>query len=187
MKRYLIILPSTGLGLLALIWLYFRPFPYQAQLTYPAMLLLAALLIVGLLGTAQLLEKFLPSFRYASKLLERSLAQFKISLPLAFGLAALSSVAEELFFRAALMPLVGVWAQAIIFGLMHPAPKKAWSYTVFSGCAGLAFGFATLYSGSLLPAIVAHFFINLQGFLELRAVQRKRSPTGVPLNKPRKD
>ncbi|MCA9839762.1 MAG: CPBP family intramembrane metalloprotease [Trueperaceae bacterium] len=174
MRRYIIFLPSALLGLIAGIWLYFKPFPYEQQGNGLVLLLVAGALVGGLLGTAHLLEKYVPSFSYASKLLERSLAQFKISYLLAFSLAAISALAEELFFRAVLMPLIGVWAQAILFGLMHPAPKKAWAYTVFTGCAGLAFGYATLLTGSLVPAIAAHFFINLQGFLELKRLQLKR-------------
>ena len=167
-RRYIVFLPSIGFGLASIIWLSFRPFPYERQVGLAGITLLTVLLIGGLLGGAWLLEKTLPSFRQASKLLERALGQFNITLPLAFGLAVLSSVAEELFFRGALLPLIGVWGQALLFALMHPAPRKAWSYTVFTGVAGLAFGYATLYSGSLLPAIFAHFVINLQGFLELR-------------------
>lgn len=180
MKRYLIFLPSTALGLIALIWLYFRPIPYSPKIGFFGMLMVAALVIGGLLGSAHLLEKYLASFRHASKLLERSLGHFKISLVFAFGLAALSAISEELFFRGALMPIVTVWGQAILFGLMHPAPKKAWSYTVFTAFAGLVFGFATLYSGSLIPGIVAHFIINLQGFLEIRALQKKRTRITFP-------
>lgn len=174
LQRYLIFLPSIGLGVIAAIWLSFRPFPYESSVGVLGMIVMAALLVAVLLGGAWLLEKTLPSFRQASKLLERALNSFTITLPLAFTLAALSAVSEELLFRAALMPLIGVWGQALIFALMHPAPKNAWSYTVFTGIAGLAFGYATLYSGSLIPAIVAHFIINFQGFLDLRNKAQKR-------------
>ena len=93
---------------------------------------------------------------------------------LAFGLAAATSLSEELFFRGALLPLVGVWGQALLFGLLHPAPLKGWSYTAYTFIAGLAFGYATLLTGSLWAALLAHFVINLQGFLEVRRLQRKR-------------
>jgi membrane protease YdiL (CAAX protease family) len=174
LRNYLIFLPSTVFGLLGAVWLWFHPLPYEKRFGLVGMLVLASFLVALLLGSAWLLERTLPSFRNASKLLERALGNFHISLPFAFALAALSSVAEELFFRGALMPLINVWGQALVFGLLHPAPRKAWSYTVFTGVAGLIFGLATLYSGSLLPAIVAHFVINLQGFLELRQKNKKR-------------
>ena len=169
MRRYLIFLPSLGLGLLGSIWLYFRPFPYAAKFNLWILLLIAVILGLLLIGGAYLLERFVPSFRYASRMLERTLKQFRITLSFAFLLAALSSLAEEVFFRGALLPLIGIWGQALLFGLMHPAPRKAWVYTFYTFIAGLVFGYATLLTGSLIPSIVAHFVINLQGFLEIRS------------------
>ena len=69
----------------------------------------------------------------------------------------------------------GVWGQALIFGAMHPAPLKGWSYTAYTFLAGLAFGYATLLTGNLWAAMIAHFCVNLQGFLEVRRLQRKRT------------
>lgn len=135
------------------------------------LILTAVALVILLLGAAWLLEKTLASFRYASSLLEQALSRFHITLPFALALAALSAVSEELFFRGALLPILGVWGQAILFGLMHPMPRRALIYTVFTAAAGLCFGYATLLTGSLYPAIAAHFVINLQGFLELRKKQ----------------
>jgi uncharacterized protein len=172
-RRYLIFLPSLGLGVLGAIWLYFRPFPYELKTSWLGLLLTAIALVALLLGTAWLLEKTLPSFKYASSLLEQALSRFAITLPFAFALAALSSLAEEIFFRGALMPLIGVWGQALVFGLLHPMPRRAWLYTAFTFIAGLCFGYATLLTGSLIPAIAAHFVINLQGFLEIRRKQKK--------------
>jgi membrane protease YdiL (CAAX protease family) len=132
-------------------------------------------LVILLLAAAWILEKTVPSFRYASSLLEQALSHFKITLPFALALAALSSISEELFFRGALMPVLGVWGQAFLFGLMHPMPRRAWIYMGFTFAAGVCFGYATLLTGSLYPAIAAHFAINLQGFLELRKKQLQKS------------
>jgi uncharacterized protein len=174
-RRYLIFLPSIALGVIGAVWLFFRPFPYELKISLLGLLLTAVALVVGLLGAAWLLEKTLPSFRYASRLLEQALSRFKITLPFAFALAALSSVSEELFFRGVLMPLLGVWGQALVFGLLHPMPRRALIYTAFTFIAGVCFGYATLLTGSLYPAIAAHFVINLQGFLELRQKQVRKS------------
>lgn len=173
-RRYLIFAPSLGLGLLGALWLTFRPLQLERRADVPTSLLVAALLAGGLLGGAWLLERLLPSFRFASKLMERALSRFPLSLSLAIGLAAATSISEEIFFRGALLPLLGVWGQALLFGLMHPTPLKGWSYTVYTFVAGLCFGFATLYTGSLWAAMLAHFVINLQGFLEVRHLQEAR-------------
>jgi uncharacterized protein len=175
-RRYIIFLPSLGLGLLGAIWLFFHSFSYELKTSLLELALTAVALVVGLLGAAWMLEKTLPSFRYASSLLEQALSRFHITLPFAFALAVLSSISEEIFFRGALMSLLGVWGQAIVFGLFHPMPRRAWVYTAFTFVAGVCFGYATLWTGSLVPAILAHFVINLQGFLELRNKQLQKSP-----------
>lgn len=167
--------PSIALGVVGAVWLFFRPFPYELKTSLLGLVLTAVALVILLLGAAWILEKTVPSFRYASSLLEQALSRFRITLPFAFALAALSAVSEELFFRGALMPLLGLWGQAILFGLMHPMPRRAFIYTAFTFVAGLCFGYATLLTGSLYPAIAAHFLINLQGFLELRKKQLQKS------------
>lgn len=179
-RNYLLLFaPSLLTGLLGGAWLLWRPLTLAADADLLTVLLTAAILAGGLLGGAWLLEKRLPSFRTASKLLERALSRLPISLPLALILAALTSVSEELFFRGALLSLFGaspfgVWGQALVFGLMHPAPLRGWSYTLYTFVAGLAFGYATLLTGSLWAAMIAHFAVNLQGFLEVRRLQRQR-------------
>ena len=155
-------------------WLLFRPLRLDADAGPVTITLVAVGLALALLGGAWALEKLLPSFRFASHLLERALSRLDLSLPLVFMLAALTSVSEELFFRGALLSLVGVWGQALVFGVMHPAPLKGWSYTAYTFIAGLAFGYVTLFTGSLWAAIAAHFVVNLQGFLEVRRSQRRR-------------
>ena len=183
-KPLLLFAPSVLTGFLGGAWLLFRPLRLEADAELLTILLIAAALAGGLLGGAWLLEKLLPSFRFASNLLERALSRLPISLPLAFTLAALTAVSEELFFRGALLSLIGaspigvgggVWGQAFIFGVMHPAPLKGWSYTAYTFLAGLAFGYTTLLTGTLWAAMIAHFCVNLQGFLEVRRLQRRRS------------
>ena len=174
MRHYLLFLPSLLFGVLGGVWLLYRPLPFDTQAGILPTLGVAVMLTLGLLGGAWLLEKLLPSFRYASKMLERTLFSLPMSMPLAVLLAAATSVSEEVFFRGALLPLLGVWGQAFVFGLLHPAPRKAWSYTVYTFVAGVLFGYATVYTGALWASILAHFAINLYGFLEIRALQHKR-------------
>ena len=167
-SRYLLFAPSLAIGLLGALWLAFRPFPYMAKLAWP-WLLLAGLLLTGLLlAGAWLLERLLPSFRWASERLERLLRHLRLSPLEVLLLAALSALAEELFFRAALLPLVGVWPQAVLFGLMHPAGRRGWSYTLYTFAAGALFGYATLLTGSLWPALLAHALVNFHGLWSSR-------------------
>ncbi len=174
LRRYLPFLPSVLTGVLGAVWLLYRPADLGARADPVALVLTAVLLTGGLLGGAWVLERTLPSFRYASGMLERALARLKPSPLEAFLLAVLTAGAEELFFRGALQSLVGVWGQALVFGLLHPTPRRGWSYTLYAAVSGVAFGYAALLTGSLWPGFAAHFLVNLQGLLELGREGRKR-------------
>jgi membrane protease YdiL (CAAX protease family) len=83
-------------------------------------------------------------------------------------LAAASSVGEEMFFRGALLPVVGLVASSAIFALLHIGPKlRHLPWTVSSFLAGLLFGAMFLWTGDLTGPVLAHFLIN---FLNLRHV-----------------
>jgi membrane protease YdiL (CAAX protease family) len=76
-------------------------------------------------------------------------------------LSLLSATGEELFFRAALTPSVGLWASALIFGLCHATPDVGGpSWSIWAFVMGLVFGALFLASGSLLPSMLAHALIN---------------------------
>lgn len=178
LRRYLPFLPSLLTGVLGAAWLLYRPADLGARAAPLTLVLTAAALTAGLLGGAWLLERLLPSFRYASNLLERALERLRPSRLEALAFAFLTAGAEELFFRGALQSLVGVWGQALVFGLLHPMPRRGWSYTAYTALSGLAFGYAVTLTGSLWPGFVAHFLINFQGLSELRR-GRHRASRGV--------
>ena len=182
LRRYLPFLPSLLTGLVGAVWLSFFPTAHGTRAGLLALTLVAAALTVGLLGGAWVLERTLPSFRYASELLGRALAQLEPSGLEALLFATLTAGAEELFFRGALQGLIGVWGQALVFGLLHPMPRRGWSYTLYAALSGLAFGYAAQLTGSLWPGLVAHFLINLQGLLELR--RQRDLPIGVKGTRP---
>jgi len=167
-RRALLFAPSLVLGVLGGVWVLLRPWPYSVD-TGPAGQVLAGVLSAALLlGAAWLLERTVPSFRYASRLMESALRAVSLPAWTTLLLAAATAGAEELFFRGGLLPLVGVVPQALLFGLFHPVPRRAWAYPAFAAVAGLVFGGLTLATGSLLPAMVAHFAVNLQGLWEVR-------------------
>lgn len=83
-------------------------------------------------------------------------------------LALASSIGEELLFRGALMPWIGVWWQAAAFAALHVGPKKRFlPWTVSAFVLGAAFGELAMRTGNLGGAIAAHFLIN---FLNLRFI-----------------
>ena len=89
-------------------------------------------------------------------------------------LAVASAVGEELLFRGALQPMIGIWPQAVIFALLHIGPGTRflpWTLSAFA--VGLVFGWLFHATGDLGGPIVAHFAIN---FLNLHFIARFDAP-----------
>ena len=83
-------------------------------------------------------------------------------------LALASSIGEELLFRGALLPWLGVWIQGIVFAGLHVGPGRRFlPWTLSALVLGLAFGWLTEWTGNLGGPIAAHFAIN---FLNLRYI-----------------
>jgi membrane protease YdiL (CAAX protease family) len=100
-----------------------------------------------------------------------------------FILAVASSVGEELLFRGALQPWIGLWPQALVFALLHVGPGSRFlPWTISALVMGVAFGYMAVWTGDLGGPIVAHFTIN---FVNLRFIARTdfapaRAPTPRP-------
>lgn len=89
-------------------------------------------------------------------------------------LALASSIGEELLFRGALLPWMGVWLQALVFALLHVGPERRFlPWTLSALVMGLAFGWLAEWTGSLGAPIAAHFAIN---YLNLRHIVRTALP-----------
>jgi membrane protease YdiL (CAAX protease family) len=91
-------------------------------------------------------------------------------------LALASSIGEELLFRGALQPWMGLWLQAVVFALLHVGPgRKFLPWTLSALVLGLGFGALAEGTGNLGAPIAAHFAIN---FLNLRHIVRTPLPAG---------
>ena len=90
------------------------------------------------------------------------------------ALAAASAIGEELLFRGALLPWIGLWPQAILFALLHIGPRlRFFAWTLAAFVMGLVFGALLLWVGDLGAAITAHFTIN---YLNLHFIARVELP-----------
>ncbi len=98
-------------------------------------------------------------------------------------LAVASAVGEELMFRGALQPWIGLWPQAIVFALLHVGPGKRFlPWTLSALAVGIGFGYLVEATGDLGAPIVAHFTIN---YLNLRFITRVKLPARTrPLTAP---
>jgi membrane protease YdiL (CAAX protease family) len=87
-------------------------------------------------------------------------------------LAVASSVGEELLFRGALLPWIGVWPQALVFALLHVGPGRRFlPWTVSALVLGVALGYVAEATDNLGAPIVAHFTINLMNLRYIVSVE----------------
>ena len=85
-------------------------------------------------------------------------------------LALFSGVAEELLFRGAIQPSLGLGLTSLLFAFVHwPMNARLIPWTISAGLMGLAFGWAFERSGHVAGPVVAHFVINL---INLRGLTR---------------
>lgn len=89
-------------------------------------------------------------------------------------LALASSIGEELLFRGALQPWIGIWPQAAIFALLHVGPGVRFlPWTLSALMLGVLFGYMFQTMGDLGGPIVAHFTIN---YMNLHFIVRNDPP-----------
>lgn len=118
-------------------------------------------LVFGLLavGLSELLTRWTRLGEALAETLGRSLVGIGRGDALLLALA--SGIAEEMLFRGALQPVVGlVWA-SLIFGACHFLPRRelfAWS--LFATGIGFALGWLFEWTGQLAAPIAAHAAVN---------------------------
>ncbi|MET0341694.1 MAG: CPBP family intramembrane glutamic endopeptidase [Polyangiales bacterium] len=80
------------------------------------------------------------------------------------------ALAEELLFRAALVPILGIAASAVVFGALHFSGRATYfTWMLWATGMGVLLGMLFVYSGSLLPPLLAHALINHENMRFLRA------------------
>ncbi|XP_023546492.1 uncharacterized protein LOC111805597 isoform X4 [Cucurbita pepo subsp. pepo] len=124
-------------------------------------------LVVLISSSRFLLLKLWPDFAESSEAANR---QVLTSLqPIDYALVAfLPGISEELLFRGALIPLLGFnWASvmltAAIFGILHLGGGRKYSFAIWASFVGLAYGYATIESSSVVVPMASHALNNLVG------------------------
>lgn len=75
--------------------------------------------------------------------------------------AVASAVGEEVLFRGLLVPVIGVLASSVAFGLLHQIRGRArWGWMAWATLMGLLFGEIFAMTGSLAGPLLAHALIN---------------------------
>jgi membrane protease YdiL (CAAX protease family) len=143
------------------------------------------LAMIVVIGTRHLVRTRVWAERLHRELRPAARALAPSTLP---WIALASGIGEEVLFRGALVPALGVVVSSAAFGLLHQTrgPARV-TWMVFAAAMGLAFGALFRSTGSLLGPIVAHVVINAINlrFLVEHDPRRIRRLGGL-LAKPRK-
>lgn len=125
----------------------------------PGALLEGAALGGAIVLLSRAAHRWLPPARAAAEEFRRLLGP--IRPPAAVCLGLLSGFAEELLFRGALFPQLGLLASSLLFAACHylPVPRLR-HYPFFALAAGLLFGLLRQRSGSMVPPFLAHAVVN---------------------------
>ncbi|KAG7029235.1 hypothetical protein SDJN02_07573 [Cucurbita argyrosperma subsp. argyrosperma] len=124
-------------------------------------------LVVLISSSRFLLLKIWPDFAESSEAANRQVLTFL--QPIDYALVAfLPGISEELLFRGALIPLLGFnWASVVltaaIFGILHLGGGRKYSFAIWASFVGLAYGYATIESSSVVVPMASHALNNLVG------------------------
>lgn len=87
--------------------------------------------------------------------------------------SAASGIGEEVLFRGALQPMLGLVLASLLFGMMHVGPDRRYLiWTLWAVGAGFLFGFLYIWTGGLLAPISAHIIHNAATLLLWRRSRR---------------
>ncbi len=157
-----------AMAIVAVLWrvgLYREPIFFSSQAFASGELLWLRDLGIGLgVGAAiVVLSNLVTRFTQWGENLARAMAEAlgPLSTPDAVLLACASGLAEEMFFRGALQPRVGLVLASLLFGIVHFVPRRDFlPWTGFALCAGFVFGALYDATGNLLAPVVAHAVVN---------------------------
>jgi membrane protease YdiL (CAAX protease family) len=125
----------------------------------PFALGVGALAGVGAVGLSELLTRFTALGESLADVLGESLAGIGRGDALLLALA--SGTAEEMFFRGAVQPAVGIFWASLAFGACHFLPRRELAlWSVYAVAMGFALGGLYVWTGQLLAPIAAHVVVN---------------------------
>ena len=123
-------------------------------------LLLGGACACGTVALGLLAYRLIPAFRKLSEELAPVLLDGARGRDLVL-LAALSGVGEEVLFRGALQPEIGIVASSLLFGALHVGPDRRYLlWTVWAVGAGFLFGTLYAWTGGILAPVVTHALHN---------------------------
>ena len=135
------------------------------------LLIIAATLLLNVLFDVYL-PRVLPPVRRLFHTLAEALGG--IGYGEAVLLAAVSALGEELLFRGAVQPSLGIAAASVLFALSHfPVRKELIVWPFYALAMGLILGSLRILGGDIWTAVLLHFSVNAFGLVYL--VSRRKA------------
>ena len=160
-----------GFGIAAILWrliagasspLAFNP--HRSHFAAEATLLSAALVLNILFDLYA--HRLFPSARALFRSLGSAVG--RIGVADAALLAAASALGEELLFRGAVQPSLGLPAATLLFALSHfPLRRELILWPIYALAIGLVLGYLRILGGDIWSAVLLHFSVNFFGLLHL--------------------
>jgi membrane protease YdiL (CAAX protease family) len=114
---------------------------------------------VLVVGISELITRFTRWGERTAAILGEMLG--RIGVGDAVWLALASAIAEELLFRGAIQPHLGLVGTSVLFGVAHLAPRRELlPWTLMAVGAGFLLGGLFELTGNVLAPIAAHFTVN---------------------------
>lgn len=168
-----------GVGMIGVAWLIVVVSHAQGAATwFPRQTWQIDLLIGALAGAAfalgvwRLLD-YVPPLRQIERLLARLLDMDALRPRHALLLGLVAGIPEEILFRGAIQPLIGLAGASLLFGALHALTP---AYFVYASAAGFLLGGLAIWRGGLWAAIAAHVVIDALMLLLMMRGWRRSHP-----------
>ena len=90
-------------------------------------------------------------------------------------ISIVSAASEEIFFRAALQPNLGVFLTSVIIGLLQLGPQaKFTAFTAFSFIRNCIFGMLFYYTKVIFVPFMVHALLNMIYLFNLSDIKSRR-------------
>ncbi|MCK6459954.1 MAG: CPBP family intramembrane metalloprotease [Planctomycetes bacterium] len=137
------------------------------------------LLGIGIVAACHVAHRLSARMREAARFLGGFFGPIRVRD--AILLAAVSGIAEEMCFRGALWPQLGLVGTSFLFAICHVVPvRELAGYPIFAFFAGIVFGFLRERTGSVWPCAAAHATVNALNLAWIGAAERGRAPAPPP-------
>lgn len=175
------------MGCAALLWrmvfqgesiLYPSPAAEATAWAFGPAIAVGALVGFAAVGSSELMTRFTQLGEALADLLGEGLAGLGRGDAILLALA--SGMAEEMLFRGAVQPAVGIVAASLIFGACHFLPRRELAlWSLWAVVIGFGFGLLFEWTGHLAAPIAAHVVVNGINLPRLARRFEERRATGT--------